>query len=323
MYVPQLEIRIGDLVFRRINEVQIERSLKTLGATASIKIPASARLERQGEFISEVETAKSFERGNAVTIYAGYNGKMRLEFEGYVARVKPGTPIEIECDDSIFLLRRRNLKKSFKNTTLKALLDFILQGTSIKVVGETPGINFSTFYFRNTTAANALQKLKETYGLTMYFRAKDQLFIGLAADNDGVEVKYRFGYNIIDNDLEWMDEEDVRLKIKAIHIRKNNTKVTKTVGDSDGEERTLFFYDLPNGADLEKVAKQEILKYKFSGYKGGLNTFLLPNAVPGNIAVVDDTQFDERDGKYLIDKVVTTISTGGARRKVELGLKVS
>jgi len=322
MYVPQLEIIMNDVTFRRVNEVQIERSLKTLGATALIKIPATARLERQGEFVSEVETAKKFDRGDAVAIYAGYNGKLRLEFQGYVARVKPGTPVEIECDDAIFLLRRRNLKKSFKDTTLKALLDYILQGTFIKVVGETPVINFSKFYFTNTTAANALQKIKEEYGLTMYFRAIDELFVGLAADNDGVEVKYRFGYNVIDNNLEWMAAEDVRLKVKAIHIRKNNTKVEKTVGDADGEQRTLYFYDLPNGADLEKVAKQEILKYKFSGYKGGLNTFLLPNAAPGNVANVDDTQFDERDGKYLIDKVVTTISTGGARRKVELGLKL-
>lgn len=323
MYVISLYCIINDVEFRRVAEVTIERSMKTLGATALVKIPSTARLERQGEFISEVETAKRFDRGDSVFIYAGYNGSLRLEFQGYVSRVKPGTPVEIECEDAIFLLRRRNLKKSFRNTTLKALLDFILQGTGISVVGATPSINFDKFYFKNTSAANALQKLKEEYGLTMYFRSITELVVGLAAENDGTEVKYRFGYNIIDNDLEWVDEEDVRLKVKAIHIRKDNTKVTKEVGDSDGEQRTLYFYNLPAGADLEKVAKEEILKYKYSGYKGGLNTFLLPNVEPGNVANLDDTTFDERDGKYLVEKVVTTVSRSGGRRKVELGLKVS
>lgn len=323
MYVIGVKVEINDVVFSRVHEVQIERSRKTLGAKATIKIPATARLERQGEFISEVETAKRFDRGDAVFIEAGYNGNMRLEFQGYVSRIKPGTPIEIECDDAIFLLRRKNLKAAFQNTTLAALLEFILKGTGIKVVGSTPGINFKTFYFKNTSAANALQKLKDEYGLTMYFRSINELFVGLAEEVDGTEVKYRLGWNVIDNTLEWHDEEDVRLKIKAIHIKKDNTKVEKEIGDDDGELRTLYFYDLENGADLERVAKQEMLKYKYSGYDGGLETFLLPNITAGNVVNLEDAQFEQRSGKYLADKVTTTIGTGGARRKIELGLKVS
>lgn len=322
MYVPGLNIIINQDTFRRVHEVTIEKSMKTIGAKATIKIPATGRLERQGEFITEVETAKRFDRGDAVLIEAGYDGVRRLEFQGYVSRVKPGTPVEIECEDAMFLLRRRNLQQSWRSVTLAALLDYILRDTGITVNNDAPRITFAPFYLKNVSAATALQKLKEEYGLTMYFRSITELYVGVAADNDQTEVKYRFGENVIDNDLTWRDENDVRLKIKAVHIRQNNTRVEKEVGDADGELRTLFFYNLPNGSDLERTALEEMKKYKFSGYEGKLNTFLLPNAQPGNVAVLDDRQFAERSGKYIIDKVTTTIGVNGARRVVELGLKV-
>lgn len=323
MYVLGAKIEIGLNSFTRVNEVEIEKSTKTLGATAIIKVPTTARLERQGEYISEVETAKTFKPGQAVRILLGYNGTLREEFAGYVRKVKPTTPLEIECEDAIYLLRRRNLKASFRSTTLKSLLEYILHGTFIKLSANVPGITLAPFYLKNVTAASALETLKEKYGLTMYFRSLSELFVGLAYDQDGTEIKYVFGQNVIDHDLEWVDETDTRIKIKAVHIRADNTRVEKEYGDSDGEERTFFFYNLPDGASLEQKAKEEALKHKYTGYKGGLNTFLLPNAAPGAVARVIDEQFAERAGDYLIDKVVTTYGTDGARRKIELGLKVS
>jgi hypothetical protein len=322
MYALGLEIIIKDAIFRRVHDVQIEKSTKTIGATATIKIPATARLERLGEFITEVETAKTFDRGDAVLIYAGYNGARRLEFQGYVSRVKPGIPVEITCEDALFLLRRRNLQASFRSITLKSLLEYILQGTFIRINDNVPGITFSPFYLRNVSAASALQKLKEEYGLTMYFRSISELYVGLESAEDATEVKYRIGENVIDNNLTWRDEDDVRLRIKAVHIKKDNTRVEKETGDSDGELRTLFFYNLPAGADLETIAKDEMGKYKYTGYEGSLTGFLLPNVEPGNVIALEDRQFDERNGKYLADKVTTSLSTSGARRTVELGLKV-
>lgn len=322
MYSLNLQIIIKDAIFRRVHEVQIEKSTKTIGATATIKIPASARLERLGEFITEVETAKTFDRGDAVLIYAGYNGASRLEFHGYVSRVKPGIPVEITCEDPIFLLRRRNLQASFRSITLKSLLEYILQGTFIRLMPNVPELTLSPFYLRNVSAASALQKLKEEYGLTMYFPSITQLYVGLDAPNDSEEVKYRIGENVIDNNLTWRDENDVQLKIKAVHIKPDNTRVEKEVGDEGGEQRTLFFYNLPGGTNLETVALEEMRRYKYTGYEGGITGFLLPNIEPGNVVSLEDRQFAERNGKYLADKVTTTIGTGGARRTVELGLKV-
>lgn len=322
MFVLGAEISIAGKKFTRVNSVEIENDMKKLENMATITMPTTARLERAGEFISEVETAKTFAVGDEVIIKLGYDGDLREEFHGYVRKIRPNTPLEIECIDSTWLLRRKNLKAGFKNTTLKELLDFMLEGTGITLDGEPPEINFKVFYFRSINAAKALQKLKSEYGLTMYFTGFKKLFVGISSQSDGTIVKHVFGQNIIDHSLEWESEEDVRLSIKAVHIKKDNTKVIKEVGDSDGEKRTIFLYDLENESELERLALEELKKYRFTGYKGSFKTFLIPVAEIGNVTEIVDETFPERQGQYLIEKVVINFGESGARRVVTPGLKV-
>lgn len=321
MYILTADIQIAGKKFTRVSSVKIESSAKLLEDMAIIIIPDTARMERSGEFISEVETAKEFKVGDDVVITLGYDGDLKGEFRGFVSKIKPGTPLEIECIDSTWLLRRKNCKGSFKATTLKKLLEFILKDTGLTIEGEIPGIEFKTYYLSNVTAASAIQELKDRYGLTLYL-AGSKLRVGLTSFTDKKVVNYGLGENVIENDLEWVNEDDVRIKVKAVHILKNNTKLEKEYGDADGELRTVYFYDLASGADLEKMALAEAAKYKFTGYEGGITTFLLPFAQVGNVARISDKQFGERAGDYLIDKVTTTYGTNGARRKIELGIKV-
>jgi hypothetical protein len=206
---------------------------------------------------------------------------------------------------------------------MKEVISYVLEGTGIELKGEVPSIDLKPFYLKNVTAAAALQKIKDDYGLQMFLRNFNQLYVGLTSATDNQVVRYEIGTNVIDNDLEWVDETDTRIRIKAVNIRKNNTKVSKEYGDADGELRTLYFYNVGSEADLKRLAEAEARKYKYTGYKGGLNTFLLPNALVGNVARVSDPQFADRAGDYLIDKVTTKFGTEGARRKVELGLKVN
>lgn len=322
IYVLTSEITIGGKKFARVNGVEVVSSAKVLEDTCTIKLPATARLQRAGEPVTEVETAKVFAVGDEVSVKLGYDGVLREDFTGYVSAIVPGMPVEVQCIDATWLLRRKNLQASYRTVTLEALLAFIVKDTGISISGDVPEITFKNFYFKNVTAAFALNKLKEDYGLTLYMRGKS-LFVGLTSFTDDVIKSYGLGLNVIDNDLKWVDENDTRLKIKAIHVKRDNTRVTKEVGDADGELRTLFIYDLDKEADLEKVALAEITKYKYTGYKGSLTAFLWPNVTVGNVCRLSDPAFAERAGDYLVDKVTTTFGTDGARRKIELGLKVS
>ena len=353
MYVLNSKISIGGKRFDGVNEVEIVASGKVLQDTATIKVPTTARLERAGLLVSELPTVSAFVVGDDVTIELGYNGVLKEEFRGFVRRIHPTTPLSIECEDATFLLRKRTVNKSWQSVTLKQVLVEILKNTGVTLAVEPPKITFSQFYLRDVSPANALQEFIEKYGLTIYFTAFKKLFVGLAFDSeDRTTIKYDIGTNVIENDLQTVDAADVQLRIKCIGIKPDGTKIIAEIGDgadpdvglpkrkkkkgevtvqktvikpdkSDGAEvRTLYFYNVHSKTELLEIARADLRKRKFTGFKGGLTTFLLPYAKVGNVARLTDSFYPERgDGDYLIEKVTTTFGTSGARRKVELGLK--
>jgi hypothetical protein len=284
----------------------------------------------------------------------GYNGQLREEFRGYVRRILPNTPLSIECEDATFLIRRKRFNKSWEKVTLKSVLEEILRGTGITLETKyLPSITFHGFYLRNVNGAMALQKLKDDFGLTIYFSSFKKLFVGLSYDTpDATVVKYEIGVNTIDNDLERQDSADVQMRVKAIAILPDNSRLETEVGDGakpdrkdsrrkppkspngglsngdfsaegGGEVRTVHFYNVRTFADLEKLALEELRKFKATSFKGGFTTFLKPFIAVGNVVKLYDPHYPQRgDGDYLVDKVTTTFGTNGGRRKVELGLKV-
>lgn len=323
MYVIGIEANIAGKRFSRIISLKVETDFKRIGTTAVLELPTSARLTRAGEFISEVETAKQFHVGDPVVISAGYNGDLVEEFRGYVRRISPAIPLKLELEDEVYHLRRKNLQKSWRKTTLKEVLEFVLEGTDVELVGEVPAINFTKYYLKNVSAALALQKLKDKYGLIIYFREPGKLFVGLTSDTDLQVVKYTIGRNVVDHDLEWLAEDDVNIRVKAILIAKNGSQTDVEVGDPEGELRTLHFYDLADEQSLKERAQEELLKFKREGYKGSLRGYLVPVCRVGNTVRLNDETYDNNnEGDYLAEKVVTTIDDSGARRRVKVGLKV-
>jgi hypothetical protein len=324
MYVIDIQARIGGKRFFRINSLSVESSLTQIGTKAELTLPTTARLTRAGEFVSEVETAKAFQVGDEVEVLAGYDGDLRTEFRGYVRRVSPTIPLKLELEDGVYLLRRKNVKRSWRSVTLAEVITFLLEDTGIEVVGEIPGITFSPFYLKNVTAAYALQKLRDRYALTIYFRLDGKLYVGLIGGTDRVRVKYRVGRNVVDHRLEWQSKDDVRLRVKAILIRRDGSRLEEEIGSPDGELRTLHFYDLADGQTLKQRAEEELLKFQRDGYSGSLTGWLVPECRIGNtVDLADETWENNREGDYLAEGVTTTIDSGGARRRVKLGLKLN
>lgn len=314
-------IQIGQFTFNYVNEVHIEKSTDVLGSKANIKIPVTAYLKNEGEKKTAVETAKQFSPGDFVTINMGYDSAFNEEFFGFVKRVNFTTPVEIECEDWVYMLRKRNYVKSWQQTTLSEVLNYLIAGTGLTLSNNVPEVNFKNFQL-NTNGADALQKIKDEYGLTVYFYG-GELYAGLAYAVQRGTVKYRLRYNVIeDNNLTWRRAEDVELKIKAVCIRKDNTKIEAEVGDNDGDQRTLYFYDVENLSQLEQLAQEELQKYKYDGYEGKITTFLQPFCDIAYVAELEDTVYPERNGNYFVHTIEVKYGMNGARRIVHLGLKI-
>ena len=120
--------------------------------------------------------------------------------------------------------------------------------------------------------------------------------------------------------MKYKRETDKKFNIKVIHFKPDNTKIEVNVGDTDGEQRTLYNYDISDKTKLKEWAETEILKYRYEGWEGNLFTFLIPYCEPAMLANIIDENYG-RNGNYYIEKVRTTVGNNGAKREIELGIK--
>lgn len=319
MFVMCCDIKIGGVSFKAVNDVLIKRSVYNLAATALIKIPVTAVLKYAGQPPTHIETASAIKVGDPVTIKLGYDNQFNEEFKGYVKRLNYTVPLEIECEDEFYQTRSVNCVFSKKETSLKSCLNEILPSVRI---GYCASLTLKNFIVNNKPGSWVLGLLKKEYGLSVFFGPDGKLYAGRTTDFTGETVKYRLRYNVIrDNELKYQLAEDVKLKVKAVCYYKDGTKIEGEIGEDGGEKKTLYYYDVKDAAELKELATLELKRYSYDGYRGRIETFLLPFVMPCMIAEIDDPVYNERNGSYLVESVETRFGTGGGRRTVEIGIK--
>lgn len=320
MFVLCSEIKIGSVSFKSVHDVQIKRSIYNLAATAIVKVPVTAVLKHAGEPPAHIETANAVKVGDKVEIRLGYDGRFNTEFTGYVKRLNYKVPLEIECEDEYYRTRQVDCVFSKKETTLKQCLNTILPEIEISSCTD---LTLKNFIVNHKPGSWVLGYLKKEYGLTVFFDLDGRLYAGKAHDVQGEAVKYQLRYNVIkDDDLKFQLAQDVKLKVKAICYYKDGTKIEGEIGEEGGETKTLYYYDVKDAKELKALAQEELKRYSFDGYRGKIETFLIPFALPGMVAELDDPVYRERSGNYYIESTEVTFGTGGGRRKVEIGIKV-
>ena len=126
------------------------------------------------------------------------------------------------------------------------------------------------------------------------------------------------------NDLDYQQAKDVKIRVQAVGMLPNGTKVTVNAGDDDGEQRTYHFYNVSDQAMLQKMATERVNQYKYTGFRGTFKTFGEPQLQHGDRCRLTSRVLPERNGVYLVKgtKVVHSIKDG-YKQYFELGLKVA
>lgn len=344
--------RQGALVFDFVNNVEIESSYENFTDTAKITIPK--QVNSNGKPISVGENS-IFKRGDAVKIELGYYPNLRTVYEGYITTVNAKSPIIIECEDEMFLLKNtkvvfpkkrtvvdrvttktgkvRMLKRPrvySANITLAQLLDefkaVMLEEQDYDLIldeqTENIEINLGSFRATNVSIAECLDTLKKEYGLYSYFRDK-KLHVGLPSDASVTNtVDLVFEQNIIeDSNLEYQREQDVRLRIKAISMRLDNTKTEIEIGDQDGTLRTYHTYNATEDA-LKEFANLKLKSLKYEGYKGDLTTFGEPYIRHGDAVRLKSIKYPDKNGTYQVTSVKRLFGMNGYKQVCDLGIKL-
>lgn len=325
MFVLDSTITIGPYTFAQVNSVKVVKSVDLLSDTADIKLPASALFGNANEGFKRKQLEEVIQTGMPVTITLSYKGVFsKKEFTGYVAFIKPNTPtVTLECEDAVYIIRKKRINHNFGATTLKEVLQHIVDGTGVELAGDVPDVAFDKFVIKDKNGAQALEKIRDEYGLSIFIDNNGALYAGLRQNKGaGDLVSYNLHKNVIKHNLRYRNADDVRLSVKVIGVHKDNKKVEVIVGDTDGEQRTLHKYNVSDAAILKQIGEAELDDLKFDGYEGSITTFLVPDAERGMTAEIVDDNYPDRAGRYFVPKVTTTFGTSGARRTIELGNKL-
>ena len=246
-----------------------------------------------------------------------------VEFEGYVKKVKPSIPVSIECEDAMYLLRRKNISKSWQKTSLREVLQEVVKDTPIVLADNIPEMQLDQWIIRNANGTQVLEKLKEEFRLSVFINDEGKLYAGLSElTNIGQTARYDLNYNIVANDLEYRTKEERKLKVRYTYIDKNNKKKTVEEGDPDGELRTFHTSVVSEEPKLREMARAEMERLKYDGFDGSITSFLVPFATRGMQAHMIDNELKEIDERYFIKKVEITFGRNGSRRQVTIGAKL-
>jgi hypothetical protein len=308
------------ITIETINEVTITRSFDTQTQTAKVILPRNLRYENKNIYEG---TDPLIKRGNKIELYAGYYPNIPLLFSGYISKINNNVPLEILCEDEMFLLKQKQAPNlSYRTVNLRTFIEKVL-GDS-KIPFEALNAELGQIRTQNASIGKVLQVLRNDYGLYSYF-VNGTLYVGLAFQIDQAkEQVFLFERQMIVDgmDLIYLKKEDVKVQIKGVLIGKDNKKTEYTYGDSDGELRTIFQYG-GTKAELDQKAKSFLEQMNYTGYYGAFNTFLEPTVVPGDHAIIDSYKYPERKGTYLIKSVETSFGTNGGRQKIELERKIA
>lgn len=323
MLRPNIDIRIKNdqdkvLFFDYCHLVEVESSWKDLTNRATIVLP------RKIKALGTDKVNELIQAGNEVVIRAGYDGELVDEFKGYVTSVSSKIPVTIECEDLMWKLKQTSITKTLKSVTLSNLLaDILPADVPYQASSQTVG----KVRYSKMSVAKILDDLKKKQGIVSYVRM-GKLYVGEAypvawRSDPNYTVNYAFTHNIISNDLTFKHKKDVKVKVKAISRHSNGKDVT-VIYPSDDSDRELHTYHAHNGlnkTELKKIAERNYDKFVYDGFRGGIKVFGAPYCDHGYVADITDTEYPERSGKYLIDKVVMYFGVNGYKRELTLGGK--
>ena len=183
-------------------------------------------------------------------------------------------------------------------------------------------IAYEKFVVHQATAYDVLKKLQSETKANIYFNTeKKQLHIHPPYVEKGGEVRYSMQRNIEQSSLEYKRAIDKKIEvtIESTDIKGNTKKITS--GTTGGDKVTIKMGSMSE-ADMRKIADAELLKRSADGYEGSFDAWLVPFVQPTYSAIVKDSDYPYKDGRYYVVSVTTNFSESGGKRTVQLGVKL-
>lgn len=309
----------GTLKFDYVSSLTVTSNIETLTDTCTIVLPRNLNLKDKNirDYIN---------RGDEVCVQLGYDDSLEDVFEGYVRTIKPGTPVVLECEDEMYLLKK--IKVANKNYPAVMLSEFLGEYMPSGIKMNLADVKLGQIRIVDEPSlSKVLDQLKQEYTLNFFFR--DGEFYGvlpstLAALNGVNTHKLRLSWNTLDDyKLNYINADDIELTVKAKAILKDNTKLEVTEGTGP-EVRTFFSDSAQTKDELTAFAKEKLKSYTEERIEGNVTIFGIPYIKAADRITLFSDRDKEYDNKtFLVKEVKRSFGDGGIRQVLILGAKLS
>lgn len=313
----QYDIRIGNYKLGMLDKVEIRKSVEQLADTAVITLPAA-------QYNKALEVEDKLRRGDAVTITLGYKETgMEKEFAGWLQRISTdGGNIKLHCEDDLFLFRKAAANEVLEKVTLETLLQKVIRACGLEMkVDCTYSWTYDKFVINNATGYDVLKKVQEECGADIYV-ADGTLHVHPPGEKMGEERFYDLGLNVESESLTYRRAEDKKVRVVVKALLPDGTVKEMETGSTGGEKIEIKCAT-SDDASMRARGELEVMRRSFDGYEGSITGWLIPMCLPADSVTLRDRDYPYKDGTYFVTGVTTEFSSGGGKRKIDLGFRLN
>lgn len=297
------------------HNIEISKTYDNQTQTATITLPKNLKYQDKNLYAGDNPMLL---RGDKVKIESGYYPNLTTDFEGYISKVMNNVPIEIKCEDGMYLLKQKvSPNLTYTTVKLKTLLKDMI-GTIVPY--KSIDADLGKVRIQGATIAKTLSVLRNEFGIYSFFK-NGVLQVGLPFYAPDKTATFLFEEQIIENDLVYLRSTDVQIQVKGILINDEGVKTEKVYGAKDGDVRTYYQYG-GTITELDRACNAFLEQMTYTGYYGKFKTFLEPKVNPGDHAILYSYKIPERKGTYIVKSVDLEVGVKGGRQNIELERRV-
>lgn len=302
-------------VFEKVASVEVVRNSESFCDTCTIVIPRKVKWDNGQEF--------PLGYGDRVVVRLGYDGDTEEVFRGYITGISLDSPIMLQCQDEMFLLRGVPAEPvSYTNAKLSEVIDGQQVGFPVH---KGDDISVGPFRVGTGSVYNLLGLLTplDVRSFVKVENGEPHLWCGVGFDTGTKFRTVLHDRNIIDSSkLKTSRKEDIKLKVVVRSLLPDtNELLIAEAGDEGGAIRYKDVYGLSE-QEIKEIAQAMVDRHKAStdGLSGTLTTFghcLLDKM--DNVAV---KLGGDPKGVYQVKKNTIRYGVQGLRQDVTLGERI-
>lgn len=311
---PANERRI-EFSIRRISEVSIESSWKTICDTAELVLPRNVK-----DFDSK-KVKDVFRRGDKVEIYLcyGMDEDLKLEFSGYITKVSAEYPIRITLEDEMWKLKQTPINFAATNIKLDVFIKKFVKNYPVDIDVD---VSLGAVRFTKVTFGEVLKKLQDDFSIYSFIRNGKLTIAKPYSDVTDIVPAFDLERDCVSNDLNYLSKEERTVKVIAESVQnyaKTKKKLKFEFGDADPITTINKKLSVTTLKELQAEVRRIYDLYKKEGWDGSFTTFGFPFLQHGQKVKLTSSLYEDRSGIYYIDGLKKTFNIDGFRQVPELG----